>query len=155
METNRDTAAFNKTTSAIIGKLMNIGGIIQKESNRLLSPHNLNHQQFSILFDIFANGKVQQKNLVNRLMLERAHVSKTVSKLLEMELIELSEHAEDQRASIISVTTKGVRLIEKCRKLFEEWRRINFANLSETELIQTLDIVAKLQANLLNHAKED
>ena len=36
----------------IIGKLMTISGILQREGNRLLLRFQLNQQQFSILFEI-------------------------------------------------------------------------------------------------------
>ncbi|PLX15776.1 MAG: hypothetical protein C0597_08520 [Marinilabiliales bacterium] len=74
----------------IIGKLMNIGGMLERKSNRMLLPFELNHQQFSVFFEIGKAGKVKQKDMVNRLALERAHVSKVIKKLQNMELIKLT-----------------------------------------------------------------
>ena len=36
----------------IIGKLMNLGGMLQRQGNKMLLPFNLNYQQFSIFFEI-------------------------------------------------------------------------------------------------------
>jgi len=73
---NKGTLSEKEFPSVIIGKLMNISGILQREGNRLLLPYQLNQQQFSILFEIAKAKQVQQKSMVNRLLLERAHVSK-------------------------------------------------------------------------------
>lgn len=71
----------------MIGKLLNIGGMLERKANRLLSPFDLNQQQFSLLFEIAQAGRVNQKTMVNRLMLEKAHVSKIIKKLSGMGLV--------------------------------------------------------------------
>ena len=96
----------------IIGKLMNIGGMLEREGNKMLQPFNLNYQQFSIFFEIAKVGKVKQKDVINRLLLEKAHVSKVVKKLQHMELIDITEAGEDKRSHWISVTQKGERNIK-------------------------------------------
>lgn len=108
METKNDNA-FNEKEffSIIIGKLMNISGILQRESNRLLLPYQLNQQQISILFEIAKAKEVQQKNMVNRLLLEKAHVSKVVKKLQIMGLIDVIPLPDDNRSALLSSTEKG------------------------------------------------
>jgi hypothetical protein len=77
METIRsNTSPEKEYPSIIIGKLMSISGILQRETNRLLLPYQLNQQQFSILFEITKANELKQKNMVNRLILEKSHVSK-------------------------------------------------------------------------------
>ncbi|MBN2772852.1 MAG: winged helix-turn-helix transcriptional regulator [Prolixibacteraceae bacterium] len=131
--------------SIIIGKLMNISGILQREGNRLLLPYQLNQQQFSILFEIAKAEEIQQKNMVNRLLLEKAHVSKAVKKLQNMGLIEITPKPDDKRSTLLSITKKGQNLVDQCREMFQKWNSEWFKKFSPEELRQILESVDKLQ----------
>jgi DNA-binding MarR family transcriptional regulator len=127
---------------------MNIGALLERSTNRLLLPHGLNHQQFSILFEIFRAGKVQQKDMINRLLLERAHVSKVVKKLEAMGLLEVIPHPDDGRSSWLSVSTKGRALIQTCQGHFDVQKRKWFRHFDTPELLQILEAVSALQGAL-------
>jgi len=129
----------------IIGKLMNIGGILQRQGNKMLLPFNLNQQQFSIFFEIAKVGKVKQKEMVNRLLLEKAHVSKVVKKLQQMELITITENDEDRRSYWLSVTKKGEEILKQCTEMFSDWNKKWICEIDETELSSILDNLTTLQ----------
>lgn len=127
---------------------MNIGALLERSTNRLLLPHGLNHQQFSILFEIFRAGKVQQKDMTNRLLLERAHVSKVVKKLETMGLLEVIPHPDDGRSSWLSVSPKGRALVRTCQGHFEVQKRQWFRRFDTPELVRILEAVSALQGAL-------
>jgi MarR family 2-MHQ and catechol resistance regulon transcriptional repressor len=129
----------------IIGKLMNIGGMLERQGNKMLLPYNLNQQQFSIFFEIAKVGKVKQKEMVNRLLLEKAHVSKVVKKLQQMELITIIENDKDRRSYWLSVTKKGKEVLKKCTEMFAEWNKQWIREIDETELSSILDNLTILQ----------
>lgn len=133
------------TPGIIIGKLMNIGGLLQREGNRLLQPFGLNHQQFSVFFEIAKAGKVKQKDMVNRLLLEKAHVSKVVKKLYQMGLISISETPEDKRSFWLSLTADGEETLARCRAVFRDRHREWTCDLGEAELFSLLETLARLQ----------
>ena len=146
METkNNNTLNEKEYPPIIIGKLMNINGILQREGNRLLLPYQLNQQQFSILFEIAKAEEVQQKNMVNRLLLEKAHVSKVVKKLQTMGLIDILPFPDDKRSALLSPTTKGQKLVDECRAIFHKWNNEWFEQFNRPELLQILDGVGMLQ----------
>lgn len=146
METkNENTYNEKEIPSKIIGRLMNISGILLRESNRLLLPFQLNQQQFSILFEIAKANEVQQKNMVNRLLLEKAHVSKVVKKLQIMGLIDIIPMADDKRSAILSLTEKGQKLTNECQAVFYEWKKECLAQFEANELLQILESIDKLQ----------
>jgi DNA-binding MarR family transcriptional regulator len=134
--------------SRLVGKLMNIGALIERATNRLLLPHDLNHQQFSILFEIYRAGKVQQKSVINRLLLERAHVSKVVKKLQAMGLVEAIPHPDDGRSFWLSVSPEGHALVRTCQSVFDVQKREWFGRLDAKELLRILDAVSALQRAL-------
>jgi DNA-binding MarR family transcriptional regulator len=129
----------------IIGKLMNIGGMLQRHGNKMLLPFNLNQQQFSIFFEIAKVGKVKQKEMVNRLLLEKAHVSKVVKKLQQMELITITENDEDKRSYWLSVTKKGDEILKQCTEMFAEWNKQWICEIDKTELLSILDNLTTMQ----------
>lgn len=129
----------------IIGKLINIGGMLQRKGNQILLPFNLNQQQFSILFSIDKGGKVQQKSMVNRLLLEKAHVSKIVKKLNKMELIDITVSAEDKRSSWLSITEKGRNTLKECQKQLFEWNKEWVSEIDESHRDAILDNLTLLQ----------
>jgi DNA-binding MarR family transcriptional regulator len=137
-----------ETAPIIIGKLMNIGGMLERKANRLLLQYSINHQQFSVLFEIGKAGKVKQKDMVNRLSLERAHVSKIIKKLQSMELVNVSDSDEDKRSRIFSLTTKGENILLECRSIFKQWNKEWIDKIEEKSLISILENLTTLQSVL-------
>lgn len=137
----------------IIGKLLNIGGILQKKGNQLLLPFNLNQQQFSILFSIDQEVKVNQKNMVNKLVLEKAHVSKVVKKLNNMGLINIEVSSEDKRSSWLSVTTKGKQVLTECKNCIFKWNEDWTNDIDHDQLETLLDGLTILQKTFKSKVK--
>lgn len=129
----------------IIGKLLNIGGMLQRHGNRVLLPFGLNQHQFSIFFEIVKAKKVKQKDMVNRLLLEKAHVSKVVKKLNKMELIKITESDEDKRSFWLSPTSKGSQTLNQIMEIFENWNRQWLDEINDKELDSILNNLNHLQ----------
>ena len=130
----------------MIGKLMNIGGMLERQGNKMLLPYNLNQQQFSIFFEIAKVGKVKQKEMVNRLLLEKAHVSKVVKKLQQMDLITVTQNDEDKRSYWLSVTETGKEVLKQCSDMFGKWNK---------EWIREIDAKWEMTEVLGNNWKEE
>lgn len=129
----------------IIGKLLNIGGILQKKGNQLLLPYKLNQQQFSILFSISEEGRVNQKNMVNKLLLEKSHVSKVVKKLSSMGLIKIENSNEDKRNTWLSITSEGKNTIDQCREVLGRWNSSWSESLDRDQMYQLLESLTLVQ----------
>jgi DNA-binding MarR family transcriptional regulator len=130
----------------IIGKLLNIGGMLQRKANQLLGPFDLNQQQFSLLFEIDRAGRVNQTTMVNRLVLEKAHVSKIVKKLSAMGLINVGTAPEDKRSTWLTITPKGQETVKQCRQLIRVWNKEWAGTIDSDRLQAILDDLAVLQA---------
>ena len=139
----------------IIGKLLNIGGMLEKRGNRILQPFGLNQQQFSILFSIQEVQRVQQKDIINKLVLDKAHVSKVVKKLHQMKLIGIEEHAEDKRSSWLVVTEKGKEVAGACRERIHAWNSRWTAQLSSEDLHSLLGALDSLQRVFKDELQND
>ena len=130
----------------IIGKLLNIGGMLNKHGNEVLPQYDLNQHQFSILFEIFKAEKVRQKEMINRLELEKAHVSKVVKKLHKMELVKIVPSKEDKRSAWLSPTKKGKVTVKSCMKIFEKLNSEWINEFDEKQLSVVLESLTLLQS---------
>ncbi len=137
----------------IIGKLLNIGGMLQRQGNKQLLQFDLNQQQFSIFFEIAKAGKIKQKDMVNRLLLERAHVSKVVKKLQKMELISITSSCEDKRSSWLATTPKGEKVLNDCMEIFSNWNKQWFSAIDEEQIAPILENLTLLQDIFKNKIK--
>jgi DNA-binding MarR family transcriptional regulator len=138
----------------IIGKLLHIGGLLQRHGNRVLMPFGLNQQQFSILFEIAKARKVKQKEMINRLLLEKAHVSKVIKKLHKMELISITTSDEDKRSSWLTPTPKGKQLLSWCMQIFEKWNEEWVADINDKQLNSILNKLIRLQTLFEDKSKK-
>lgn len=129
----------------IMGKLLNIGGMLKRKADQLLLPYNLNQQQFSILFSIKKEGRVKQKYMVNKLLLEKAHVSKIVKKLYNMGLIDITESKDDKRSPWLSITDKGSKSVKECQKAIHQWNREWLEDIDKERYNEILDNLSTLQ----------
>lgn len=129
----------------IIGKLLNLGGMLHKHGNSILLPFNLNQHQFSIFFEIAKAGKVNQKEIVNRLELEKAHISKTVKKLHNMQLIKIEPSKEDNRSAWLLPTKKGNETLGTCMEIFEQWNKEWTDTVEKNQLHTILESLTTLQ----------
>jgi len=141
--------------SILMGKLLNIGGMLQKTGNQLLAPYGLNQQQFSILFSIGQEDKVKQKNMVNKLVLEKAHVSKVVKKLHKMDLISIETSSSDKRSSWLVITNKGKDLVTECSKAISKWNETWVNQLNEEQFFSLLNNLTIVQNSFKDKKVKD
>lgn len=135
----------------IIGKLLNVGGMLQKKANQILKPFGLNQQQFSILFSISQEGRVNQKRMVNKLVLEKAHVSKVVKKLQSMGLVNVEVSKEDKRSSWLSITEKGRQTVSSCQQEIDLWNKNWTKEVDDGQLELILEGLAVIQKTFRNN----
>lgn len=129
----------------VIGKILLISGLLKRYGNKTLFPFDLNQQQFSILFEIVKAGKVKQKEMVNRLSLEKAHVSKVVKKIHKMELITITESDEDRRSYWLAPTQKGRKTTNDIMQLFEKWNKEWTKGINEEKFKSIIESLSLLQ----------
>lgn len=99
------------------------------------------------LYIIIFVGKKQQcspKDISLALKLDAGHLNRTLSKLMENDLIIQQKNDHDKRSNIVSLTAKGKQVFERSRNLFHEWDDIILATLTNTEKQQLMNLMKKL-----------
>jgi len=139
------TMSTQQLAPVVIGKILLISGLIKRYGNKTLFPFDLNQQQFSILFEIVKAGNVKQIDMVNRLSLEKAHVSKVVKKIHKMELITITESDEDKRSCWLAPTQKGKETTNDIMQLFEKWNKEWTKDIDEKKIESIIEHLSILQ----------
>lgn len=97
-------------------------------------PYNISKQQYNamrILRGQFPSG-LSVNNVKDRMLDKMSDTSRLVDRLVSKELVERKINKEDRRASVVSLTIKGMRLMEKIDDKIHELESL-FDNLTVDE----------------------
>jgi DNA-binding MarR family transcriptional regulator len=121
----------------------------QRLIKKALEPHDISHAQFVIMAILLWFGKhnydTTQILIVNWSKLDKMTVSKSLKKLVALELVHRVEHATDTRAKSVSLTDKGKALVYKLVPIVEHIDADFFGKLpdnNQQSLIQHLKALA-------------
>ena len=103
-------------------------------------------QMYFILY-IAKHPNCTQKEVINYLKMDSAHVTRTLSKLEKAEFIIQKINENDRRSRILQLTSKGEEAFTMCKTLFIEWDNLILEELDNTEKQLLLNILAKLTSN--------
>lgn len=131
----------------------NIGFLIKKISDRLLSELNYNlkkyditARQLEVLDFINELGSISQKDLSEHLEVKHTTVIELLKKLQEKDFINKSQNEENAKYNVITLTAKGKELAEQLGTFKDEVENIIAKSLgkeNKESLIHSLNIVYK------------
>ena len=84
-----------------------VSGAVHKE----LQTHGLTVSQFGILEALYHLGPMLQKDLAEKILKSPGNITMVIDNLAKRGLIVRKKSASDRRASVISATDEGLRLI--------------------------------------------
>lgn len=148
---------MSEDAEAIIKNLLRTGAYLQRTDNRILSRYGLKQQQFVVLNEITTRGKINQKQLVGRLLFEKSNISKIIKKLKLLKLIQTRASPEDQRVVLLEVTPHGRDIWQKCMSELNTWSEKWLEPLNREEIKEARYILEKLNKLALsdnNHLKK-
>lgn len=116
---------------------------------RRLSGLGVHNSQHWMLMYLARTGKIPaQKEIAEDMNMSPASVAATVKKLSQGGYIEKTGCDSDNRRNQISITPKGMQVVQQSRSYFEQIEQAMFKSLSE-EQIQTLcDTLGVIMENL-------
>ena len=120
----------------------------QRIIKKALEPHDISHAQFVIMaILLWWHGKekdVTQIDIVTMTKLDKMTVSKSLKKLVGMDLVARHENQEDTRAKSVQLTKSGVVLAAKLVPIVEGVDEDFFANLPKKQEKDLIVILRKL-----------
>ncbi len=105
-ETAEETVALD-TFVKLIRAAESVSGAVHKE----LQTHGLTVSQFGILEALYHLGPMLQKDLAEKILKSPGNITMVIDNLAKRGLIVREKSASDRRASVISMTHEGSRLI--------------------------------------------
>lgn len=103
-------------------------------SIRRLSKFNLAHSEHEILMYLSKNNQVNQDMIAAYFLIDKGAIAKSLSKLEEKGYVDRVINPENHREKIISLTTKGMEIMEEMRDILVEWNNGIFNGLTLEEI---------------------
>ena len=118
--------------------------VIAEEAHKLVDEHGLNPTEFGVLELLHHRGRQPIQKIGQKILLRSGSMTYVVNKLEERGFLERVFCTEDKRITYISITKKGIALIEK---IFPEHTKniqslMSGLNAEEQEL--AINLVRKL-----------
>lgn len=101
---------------AVIGRLVRLSSIINIELQQVFTTYNLNIGEFDVLATLRRSGKpyaLTPNSLFKALMLTSGAMTNRVDRLESKKLVKRTPDPNDRRSIIVSLTPKGVALINE------------------------------------------
>lgn len=118
------------------------------EMSREMRPYGLTNPQYNILRILKGsrpNG-LSVLDIKSRMIDRSSNVSRLVEKLREQELVERTPSAEDRRMVVVTITPKGLELLERMQmELMERRNQTIGASLSDAEMLQLSQLLDRLR----------
>lgn len=125
----KDIRAFNRYYTNVIGVLDKI---------YLETGYSLTEAR--VLYDIYSLGEINASQIIDQLKIDKSYLSRVLKKLEKDKLITKTKSVKDPRASVITLTEKGLT----------EVSLLNF--ITDKQIEESLnDIPAKNLAELVEH----
>ncbi|MEM8629128.1 MAG: MarR family winged helix-turn-helix transcriptional regulator [Chlamydiota bacterium] len=120
----------------------------QRMIKKALEPHDISHAQFVIMSILLwwhgQKKEVTQIDIVTMSKLDKMTVSKSLKKLVGMNLVARHENQEDTRAKSVQLTKSGVALAGNLVPIVEGVDEDFFANLPKKQEKDLIVILQKL-----------
>jgi DNA-binding MarR family transcriptional regulator len=126
-----------------------VGFILRKASQRhiaIFARHigDLTPPQFAALAKLAEIGETSQNQLGAQIAMDAATIKGVIDRLKARGLVALSEHKEDRRRLVVSLSDDGRALIERLLPLAERITAETLAPLNARETATFLRLLAKL-----------
>ncbi len=120
-----------------------------KVFDKCLGSMNIRRSQHRILMYLARTGTaVSQKDIAAEFEISPAAVAVTLKKLEESGFIERTAHENDNRYNFVSITEKGLEIVNATREAFFKVDSFMFEELSTEELETLSASLSKMHASL-------
>lgn len=120
---------------------------LERATHSLLSEYNITLPQFGVMEALYHLGDLKICEIIEKTLSTSGNMTVVIRNLEKEFYISRYQSLEDKRASVISLTSKGARLIEK---IFPENLKVmenKFKHLTDAEKIDLVKLLKKMNKN--------
>ena len=121
-------------------------------TEKRLKEFDLTFGEQSIIMFLSKNENVNQEAISKRYMIDKGMVAKTLSKLEEKGFIIREQNPDNKRENLISLTEKGVFILDNIHSTLDEWNDILMKDMSQDEINYLKNLTRKMAKNIANHS---
>lgn len=125
----------------MVMELLRLGAYLQREGARMSREYGLSQQHYVVLVVINEHGPISQKAIMSDLLYEKSNVSKAISNLSALGLVETSRGAEDSRVVMCTTTTEGRNVVAQCMRTMRTWNSAWLRQVPDSDLEHAVDIL--------------
>lgn len=131
----------------VLVALLQLQSTIERRSDAFFAPYGLTSAQFNILNLLaFHDGRMEQLDLVDRLLVGKSSVSVVINRMVRSGFIKREDHPKDRRQVILALTAKGRNLWRKIAKTYESGVDQIFGNIPLSRRQRFIDDLEMLRA---------
>ncbi len=137
---------------AVCGRILRLGKMMEEDINKELKKYDLQYTELDVLATLRRKGEPFQlnpKQLIESVLITSGAMTACLDRLEKRNLLERLSDPSDRRGRIISLTKKGLTLIDQAIELRFKQASESIAGLTNTnqeqlsELLEMLSIVYK------------
>jgi DNA-binding MarR family transcriptional regulator len=128
--------------------LSSLGYAISRRFHQVLGPLELEPGEFALLRAVDASDGESQNALAERLHISASWMVAIVDDLERRGLLERRPHERDRRVRNLQLTAGGKRLLRKAERQAQQFDQRVSDPLTDTELLQLLDLLDRVAAGL-------
>jgi len=110
-----------------------------------LGKFELSRQEWRVLAILANNPPMAAKKIGENANLDKMPASRAIKKMLERQLISKTDHQDDKRSSLLSITDSGVKLYKQLAYLVKERETELLSVLTSKEISQLKLLLSKLE----------
>jgi DNA-binding MarR family transcriptional regulator len=126
-------------------------GFINRQAHRYFDQqfktYDLNRGSIFILKRLYEQDGVRQHDLCDELHLDKANITRAISKLLEMDYVRKEQDVADSRANKIFLTEKAISFKKEFHAIFHSWSNILTGGLSKEQNEEMKQILIIMSEN--------
>jgi len=113
-----------------------------------LKPYDLTHLQFSILMNLYKNNTSTQKEILQYTNGDEASITRLIDRLESKGYLKRIKCTDDKRKKKLTLTPRGISLIEEATGCAMEVNKELIKDLSEDEAKKLLGLLQKVHYSL-------
>lgn len=114
----------------------------------LLSEHNIQRAQWTIMYYLFNFGTATLVELSNYQSVEKPTITRTINQLEDLGFVE-KVPSKDKREKRMQLTELGRKVYKEVRVTIDQYEAKILEGISETEQLQAIQIMADIRNNLI------
>lgn len=139
---------MNQEKHKQLRRFMRINRLVMHSKHHQLEAIGLYRGQPRLLFALWQEDGLSRKEIVDKLGIQPATVTKMVKRLENNEFVKSKADAKDSRVSRVYLTNKGIDIKEPVETIYEHYYDMVYGSLDEEEIKSFANIMTKIEENM-------